>query len=209
MEKPLDAILNNETKVKIIRVFTSHTEGYCATGREIARRINVTAPTAHTALRELYEYQVLKREISGRNYLYSLNRENRTVKDMLLPIFEKEYSFKKDIFTFITKAIKEKRIEKHIVSVIFYGSQQTEKTYQDSDVDIAVVVKNKNALKTVEDVFIEEIDSSFRSYFGISLDVYIKTKKDFIDRLKKKMSPVSSLIKSYSMIYGVDPLDWI
>lgn len=208
MKKTLDSILNNDTKVKILRLFISRTEGYHASGREVARLIEVTAPTAHTVLKELYGYHILNYEISGRNHLYSLNRQNRIVKDMLLPIFIKEDAVKKDIYTFIKDAIKRKKISKNIVSVLLYGSQQIEKADEASDVDIAVVVHNKKDLKIIEDLFIEDITSSFHNYFGTTLDVYIKTKADFIKRRKNNLSPVSTLMKSYSVIYGKDPSNW-
>jgi len=208
MIKSLDNILNNETKVKILRLFTSRMERYHASGREIARLIGVTAPTAHAALKELYAHHILDYEISGRNHLYNLDRKNRIVKDMLLPIFQKEYAFKKDVFTFIKNAIEKRKITENIVSVLFYGSQQDEKADETSDVDIAIIVQNENDFKIVEDIFIEDITSSFYDYFGTSLDVYIKTKQEFIRRLKKNLPPVSTLIKSYSVIYGKDPSSW-
>lgn len=208
MNKSLNNILNNETKIKILRLFTSRMEGYHASGREIARLIGVTAPTAHAALKELYAYHILNYEISGRNHLYTLDRKNRIVKDILLPIFQKEYAFKKDVFTFIKNAIEKRKITKDIISVLFYGSQQDEKATETSDVDIAVIVQNKNNSKIVEDIFIKDITTSFYDYFGTSLDVYIKTKQEFIQRLKKNLPPVSTLMKSYSVIYGKDPSDW-
>lgn len=208
MRKSLDNILSNETKVKILRLLTSRMEGYHASGREIARLIGVTAPTAHAALKELYAYHILNHEVSGRNHLYALDRRNRVVKDMLLPIFQKEHAFKKDVFTFIKNAIEEKKITRNIVSVLFYGSQQSEKADEASDVDIAVIVRNENDSKIVGDIFMEDITSSFYDYFKTSLDVYIKTRREFIQRLKKNLPPVSTLIKSYGVIYGKDPSGW-
>jgi len=93
---------------------------------------------------------------------------------------------------------------KRIISIIFYGSQQKEKAEESSDIDIAVIVRDNNDTKIVEDLFIENITSAFYDYFGVSLDVYIKTQKDFIDRLNKDLPPVSTLMKSYSIVYGED-----
>ena len=208
MKKVLDAILNNETKVKVLRLFTSRGVGYQASGRGIARLIETTAPTTHAALKELHAYHILNHEIIGRSHVYSLNRNSRTVKDMLLPVFQKEKTFKKDIHAFIKDAIKKNGIAKNIVSVLFYGSQQTEKTDENSDVDIAVIVRNNEDLKVVEDVFVGDISFSFYEYFGVSLDAYIKTKEKFIKRLKNNLPPVSTLMKSYTVIYGKDPSGW-
>jgi len=186
----------------------SREKGYHSSGREIARLIGVTPPTAHSSLKELYAYHILDYEISGRNHLYSLNNDNRIVTDILSPIFQKEQAFKKDVFAFIKNVIKQKKIAKNIVSVLLYGSQQNEQANEISDVDIAIIVHHTKNVKIVEDVFFSKIISSFYEYFGVSLDVYIKTEQDFIHRLKKNLPPVSTLIKSYSVICGKDPLTW-
>ena len=209
MEKSLDSILNTNAKVKIIRLFTSHLEDFMASGREISRAISVTAPATHTALKELYEQGILKREIKGKFHLYRLNTKSRIVKAILVPAFRKENSFLKDAVSFIVQALRKNKIANKLSSVVLYGSQYTKKATLESDIDIAVVVKNAKDIKTIEDIFIEKISSEFEEYFQIRIDTYIKTKKEFISRLKKKLSPVASLMKSYSVIYGEDPIDWI
>jgi len=208
MTDNLNSVLNSAMKIKIIRLFISRGEGYQATGREVARLVGTTAPTAHTALKDLYAYHILHYETSGRNHLYSLNRKTRLVKDILLPMFHKEDDFQNDVFRFIVNILKEKKALKNIISILFYGSQQNEKSNESSDIDIAVIVRENSDLKIMEDLFIENITSSFYDYFGISLDAYIKTQKDFANRLNKDLPPVSTLMKSYKVIYGEDPLNW-
>jgi len=207
MDKTLDNILNTNHKVKIIRLFISKREDFISTGREIARMIDVTAPTAHTALKELYSQDILKRNIISGHHLYKLNTANRTVKNILIPAFKKELAFKKDISLFLINQIKDKNISNKIISIILYGSFQTGKTDNTSDVDVAVVVKNKNHTPQVEKIFIEEITNEFREYFGVHLDVYIKPKEEFLQRLNKNQPPISTLIKSYSIIHGKDIID--
>ena len=208
MKDDLGSILNSEVKLKIIRLFASHAEGYQATGREVARLVGTTAPTSHAALKELYSYHVLNYTISGRNHLYSLNRKARIVESILLPMFQKEDNFKNDVFEFIKTIAEKKKVMKSIVSLLFYGSWQSGKSDQSSDIDIAVIVRDDSDLKTVEDLFMNEITSSFYDYFGVSLDPYIKTQKDFSDRLNNNLPPVSTLMKSYTVVYGKDPLHW-
>ncbi len=207
IEKSLDNILNTNSKVKIIRLFTSRREDFIGSGREIARLINITPPAAHAALKELYNQDILKREIIGRQHIYRLNSSNRIVQNILIPAFKKEYSIKKDVFDFLKKKIKEKKIKNKMISLILYGSLQSSTTNEKSDVDIAIITKNKITKKEIEEIFIENISQEFHDYFGASLDSYIKTKEEFLERLKKKQPPVLKLIKSYSIIYGKDPID--
>jgi len=208
IEKSLDNILNTSSKVKIIRLFTSRREDFISSGRGIARLTGVTPPTAHVALKDLYNQDILKREIIGREHIYRLNTNNRIVQNILIPAFKKEYSIKEDIFNFLEEKIEEKGIKDKIVSLILYGSLQSGTTNEKSDVDIAVIIKNNITKKEIEEIFIEEISHQFYDYFGAKLDTYIKTKDEFIERLKKNQPPVSKLMKSYSVIYGRDPLDF-
>lgn len=208
IEKALDIILNTGSKIKIIRLFISRRPDFMASGREIARLINLTAPAAHAALKQLYNQDILKREIIGREHIYRLNVDNRIVKNILEPAFKKELSVKKDIFDFLKKKIKTEKMQNKIISLLLYGSLQTGATEEKSDVDIAIITKDKTTKKQIEEIFTEDITNQFYDYFGVHLDIYIKTKDEFIKRLKKNQPPVSALMQSYSVIYGKDPAEF-
>ena len=207
IENALDNILNASSKVRIIRLFISKRKDFIATGREIARLTDISAPAAHASLKDLYDQDVLSRKILGKQHLYNLNINNRTVKSILVPAFKKELSAKKDMIEFLNKEIKKKNLSKKIVSLIFYGSLQKRSATKTSDVDIAIITKSKADRDQVEKLFLEDISSRFHDFFGAHLDTYIKTQDEFINRLRKNQPPVSTLIKSYTMVYGKDPLD--
>ena len=207
MNKILDRILNTNSKIKILRLFISRREDFIATGRQIAKMTKISPPAAHVALKDLNNQDMLKREIVGRQHLYKLNINNRTVKNILIPAFKSETSVKDDIFDFLKKQIVASKLKNDILSGILYGSFQTGKTDEKSDVDVAVVTSTKMSKQRIEKVFTEKITDKFYEYFGVHLDVYVKTKTEFIRRLKKNLPPVSTLLQSYSVIYGKDPLD--
>lgn len=202
MVETLDTILNTEFKVKILRMFAARQEGYQTTGREVARNIGTTAPTAHAALKALYDRHILSMEVSGRNHLYTLNRRNRVVNDILMPAFSVENNFKKDMVEFIQRKIKSTKLKEKIVSIVFFGSRQADRSREHSDVDIAVVVDRAASEKKVLGIFLDQIGPEFYEYFGVSLDPYIKSKKAFLDLFKKDLPPVSTLVRSYEIIYG-------
>ncbi len=95
-----------------------------------------------------------------------------------------------------------------IKSLMLYGSLAQGKTHNTSDCDIAVVAKDSRSKRRIEDIFIEKISAEFSEYFGISLDAYVKTYDEFVKRLKRRLSPVNTLMKSYIVIYGKDPIDF-
>lgn len=96
-EKSLDNILNSKSKIAIIRLYVSKTVDFKATGRKIAKLIDFSAPATHTALKELYNQGVLKLDIIGKQHIYSLDSNNRMVKQILKPMFKKEISVKGEI----------------------------------------------------------------------------------------------------------------
>ena len=108
--KSLDSILNTGSKTKIIRLFVSRKDSFRASGRQIAVLVNITAPAVHAALKELYNHGVLKREIIGRQHIYSLDNNSSIVKQILKPMFQKESSLKQEIEEHLIKQVRNKNI---------------------------------------------------------------------------------------------------
>lgn len=204
----LDNILNTRTKIKILRLFLSRREDFMASGREIARLIGLTPPTVHTALKELYNLEILKRDIIGKQHIYKLNSSNRTVRDILSPAFLKERSIIEDIALFLIEKIRISGLLDKIVSMILFGSLIKGGNHQKSDCDVAIIVKDAATKKQIENLCMNKIANEFSDYFGIHLDVYNKTLDEFHQRLKKNLPPVSTLMEAYKTIYGQDPTDF-
>lgn len=207
IEKSLDNILSSKSKIAIIRLFVSKTGEFKATGREIAKLTHFSPPAAHAALKEFYDQGILKLDAIGKQHIYSLENNNRTVQKILKPMFKEEIALKDEFKDFLIKQVQEVGMKKKLVSLLSYGSLQRGATHDKSDVDIAVIIKNKKDKKEVEEKFLSEISVKFYDYFKTRLDTYVKTKKEFRARLKKNLPPVSTLMKAYSVIYGKEPLE--
>lgn len=209
LEKRLDDILDSRSKVKIIRLFVSRREDFMASGRAIAKLVNVTPPPVHAALKDLINHDILKREIIGGQHIYRLNLSNRIVKEILKPAFYKENSVKDDIGKFLLNKIREHNITSSIITLLIYGSVSKNDTNNYSDCDIAIVVKDPISKEKVENIFMETVSRDFSDYFAVHLDAYINTEDEFIKLLKGKRPPVSTLMKSYIVIYGKDPMGYV
>ncbi len=206
MNNSLNDILNTEIKIKILRLFVQREDGYQATGREIARQTATTAPTAHAALKALYDQHVFLMEPIGRSHVYALNRKNRMVQEILLPAFLKEKDFKADMADFLQRMIRENKIKDRIVSILFYGSRQDGRAQSVSDADVAVVVNTVKDEQKVLEIFLDRISPGFFEYFGTTLDAYVKSKTGFLDIYRKGLPPVTTLSDSYEVLYGEDVL---
>jgi len=202
----IEDIVDSPSKLAILRVFSSR-RGLKATGRQIAKLVGYSAPSTHNSLKNLHDRNILKLDIIGKQHIYALNEEDRIVQKIIRPLFAAESNFKNEIRDFLLDEFKKNKIKAKIASLILYGSMQTEKAKKGSDVDVAVVVSRAADIRTVEDAFSSGIIPRFKAYFGVQVDPYIKSADEFKQRLKKNMPPVSTLMKSYSVLYGKEPLE--
>lgn len=202
----IDAIVDSPSKLAILRVFASR-EGLKATGRKIAKLAGFSVPSTHESLKDLYERNVLVREIIGKQHIYSLNEEDRIVQKIIRPMFEAESNYKQEIGDLLLEEVKKAGIKSAIVSLVLYGSVEKKQAQKGSDIDVAVVVGKKKDVERVFKVFNSNIIERFKSFFGVHLDFYVKSAAEFREILKKNRPPVSTLMKAYSVLYGKEPLD--
>ncbi len=202
----IDDIIDSPLKVAILRALTSR-QDFKATGRQIAKLSGYSVPSTHESLKDLHFRNILNLEIMGKQHIYSLNEEDRIVQKIIRPMFKAESGVKGEMRDFLLDELKKAGLKKEVASLILYGSAQNETAQAGSDVDIAVIVSKAAIVGKVTDVFIATIASRFRLYFGMQLDAYVKSAAEFRKRIKKNQPPVSTLMKSYSVLYGKEPLE--
>ncbi len=202
----IEEIVDSLSKVAILRLLTVR-KNFKATGRQIAKLVGYSAPSTHDSLKSLHERNILKLDIIGKQHIYTLNEDDRIVQKIIRPMFAAESNIKNEIRDFLLIELKRTKSKTRIVSLILYGSVQTETAKKGSDIDVAVVVSRAADIQPVKNVFLSEIASRFKAYFGVQIDPYIKSAAEFKERLKKNQPPVSTLMKSYSVLYGKEPLE--
>ncbi|OGX27061.1 MAG: hypothetical protein A2Y03_00660 [Omnitrophica WOR_2 bacterium GWF2_38_59] len=202
----ISEIIDTPSKLAILRVFVSR-EGLKATGREISKLAGFCVSVTHGSLKDLHSRNILNREIIGRQHIYSLNEEDRIVQKVLRPMFEVENNYKEEIRDLLLEEIQKAGLKKSIVSMILYGSVQKGTARKGSDVDVAVVVSKAMDVDRIFEVFNSTIEDRFKSFFGVHLDFYVKSAMEFRKLLQKNQPPISTLMKSYSVLYGKEPLE--
>lgn len=191
---PLDKILNNEIKVKILR-FLCKTEAEWS-GRQIAKEIEVSPAACHKSLRELNSERVLLLRSIGKSYLYSLNKENFVISDLLKPLYGKERKIPEEIYEAISSLVI-----KDIVSIAVFGSVKRKKERPTSDIDLLIVVKNPENRKAVEKDF-EKVNEKIMDKFGNTVSTYIQTVEEFKSKYKKKVPLIKNILKSHNLLFG-------
>ncbi len=202
----ISEVVGSPSKLAILRVFSSR-KGLRATGREVSKLAGFSVPSTHESLKDLHSRNILNLEAIGKQHIYSLNEEDRTVCKIIRPMFAAENNYEGEIRDLLLEEIKKAGVKTAIVSLILYGSVQKGTANKASDVDVAVVVAKAVDVKRVAEVFNSVGADRFKSYFGVHLDCYVKSTNEFRERLKKNLPPVSTLMKSYSVLYGKEPLE--
>lgn len=197
LTNPLDKILNNEAKVKILRfLFKTNAEW---NGRQIAKEIGVSPATTHKALQSLNREGVLLLRNVGKTHVYTLNESNFTVTDMLKPLFGRENKILERILNAIRRKVTTSSIKRDIVSIVLFGSVISHKDHPASDIDLMVIVKNAK-IKSKAELILEEIGKKISKDFGNTLSPYINTELEF--KSKKGLKVIKNILKSHRLVYG-------
>lgn len=199
LNNPLDKILNNEIKVRALRIFCR--TGGELSGRQMAKMAGVTPKTAHEILQDLLREGALAMRVVGNTYLFRLNEDRAIVLEALKPLFASENALGERLFDAIRGAIKKSTLKGDILSVALFGSVHAKSERSTSDVDLFVIVKTSDLKKKVETLF-SEIDQRLSSPWGNLISPYINSIAEFKANAKKKTGPVPNILKSYQLIYG-------
>lgn len=198
IHNPLDKILNNETKVKILR-FLCNKEVELS-GRQIAEEVKVSPATCHKSLQELNNEQVLLLRSKGKTHLYRLNKGNIIISDLFKPLFEKESKIPDEMYKIIINSILP-TLKNNIVSMAVFGSKVKGKERPTSDIDLLVVVKNPEDKREVEENF-ENVNEKIIYRFGNTISTYIQTIDEFKLKYKNNLSLIINILKSHKLLYG-------
>lgn len=194
--EPLNKILNQESKIKIIR-FLFHTQAEWS-GRQIAKEIKVSPATCHKVLRELYYEKILFLKSIGVTYLYRLNQNNYIVKNILSRLFQGEKAISEALDRIIVNRIKSK-LKKKVISIILFGSVAKKKEKPVSDIDVIVVVKQSSDKRRIENI-LNSVNGKIIELFSSRMELYILT----IDELKnkRKLPIIKEINKTGRLLWG-------
>ena len=199
LNKPLDKILNNEVKVRALRILCQNAGEM--SGRHMAKMAGVTPKTAHEILQDLLREGVLIMRAVGKTHLFRLNEERAIVHEILKPLFLLEKNLSERLFDVIRGAIKKSSLKGDILSVALFGSVHAKTERATSDVDLFVIVKTAEFKKKAETLF-SDIDERLSAQWGNLISPYINSVAEFKANAKKKTGPVPQILKSYQLIYG-------
>ena len=90
----LEQILGSKNKIKLLR-FLIQNNGWQFNLAEISKTINVDKSNISRLIRHFEKEKIILVKRSGKLLLFSLNSKNKTVQDVIIPIFKIEVKCKK------------------------------------------------------------------------------------------------------------------
>jgi len=198
IHQPLNKILNNETKVKVLRFLYSNDIEW--SGRRIAREIQISPATCHKALQELYSEGILLLRNVGKTYLYQFNHDNYVAKELLHPLFKKEERLLKVISRLLRDEFSEK-VKERIVSIALFGSVEKREDRSDSDIDLLVLVARAKDKERIEKAF-DNFNEKTMRLFGKIVSPYIESVSGFRRKYRQGLPVVEEIVQSHKLISG-------
>ena len=195
LDRPLDDILGQYSKIKILRFFVKSQAQL--NGREIAKNVGLSHVKAHIALKDLTRQGVVNMRSVGSSLVYWLNEDHFLVKEIIRPAFEKEENIFEHAVRLILKEVKSPRP----LSIILFGSFAKGNASADSDIDVVIVYPHskKKSLIAKE---LSEAQKKVIAFFGNHLASAPLTIDEFQRKLKAKDRFINEVIRTGRVIYG-------
>ena len=170
-------------------------------GREIARRLTLSAPACHEALKKLdARGYVLFRRVSNL-HLYKINPENYIVSDVFAPFFEAQKAIPAEIARIIKKTLVDGTHGVIVRSLVLFGSRAKGEEDTASDLDLLIVVPTERDLKRVEPE-LEKLRKLLAQRFNIPFSPYAQTVAGMREKHHKKLPLVERMLKEGQTLYG-------
>lgn len=188
----LQHIFSAQSNIVVLRTLNSRVVGI--SGRETARISKLSIRNVQNVLAHLESLGLVNRTIGGRDHLFTLNRNNKIVSNLIKYIYEFENEFKNEIFSLIKK-----KLSVLTSSLILFGSVARNEEDALSDLDLCIVY-SKNKLK-IESIVFELRDKLYDDY-KVTLAPFYILETEFKKRAKQNLSPVNSIIEEGILLTG-------
>ncbi|MEK6544722.1 MAG: nucleotidyltransferase domain-containing protein [Elusimicrobiota bacterium] len=171
-------------------------------GREIARKVGLSAPACHETLKKLATRGLLHFRRVANLHLYKINPENYLVKNVFARQFIAESAIPKQAVITVRKSFADAS-KFGVISIVLFGSMARGTARLGSDFDILIVLsKKKNAKDLAPRV--ERLRDLLFKRFSIPLSPYIQTLFELKRKRRKKVPLIHEIFKDGRTIYGKD-----
>lgn len=181
-------VLTSKAKIKIIKFLLSHVASMSE--REIASVLNVSHMSVNRTMRELGELNFVNFVTIGKAHLWRVNRKSYAFR-VLSELFKGVSRIKEPLEDL--KEILVNNLPKTLIKkMVLFGSIAKASERSNSDIDVFMLVKNKESKKKLESQ-IDKLSNICLEAYGNRLAPYILTEQEI--EQKKNLKIVSEINK--------------
>jgi predicted nucleotidyltransferase len=171
----LNEVVGSKLKVGIIRIL--YDAAGPLTGLKIAHAAGYSHTQTYKALDDLENLGIVSKSYAGASHLYSINRGNYIVREMLATALRAE----RGMLGALASRFYE-RMGDELVSITVYGSVARRDDEPGSDLDLILVVRDGSDLESLEDVAAEvSLDAALE--FGGPVSAFVVAETEYKRRL--------------------------
>ncbi len=194
------AVLHEDVQSRVLRfLWRSRAEW---SGREIARKVGLSAPACHETLKKLDARGLVQLRRVSNLHLYKINSENYLIQNAFARLFEAEAAMPKQVATVVRRSLVMSP-KSDIVSIVLFGSMARGTERLGSDLDLLVVLPAKERLKVLEPR-VERLRALLFKRFNVPLSSYIQTLSELRNKHRRKLPLIREILKDGRTIYGKD-----
>jgi len=194
----IEKIFQGKYSVPILKIVISNPDGCNIT--EISKELKISKSVVFKVINYLKNENILVSFTKGKSKFYRLNEENYFVKTLIKKIFELEEQVMNEVKYLLIKNFKQIKF----LSLILYGSFFTPKFDFKSDIDLMIIVQNKNKVKKG----VEKITTFFTDK-GLILFIDVIEISEFRKLYKIKEPLITNIIKNGIILYGKHPIELV
>ncbi|MEK7857578.1 MAG: nucleotidyltransferase domain-containing protein [Elusimicrobiota bacterium] len=192
--------LHEDAQSRVLR-FLWRSQGEWS-GREIARKIGLSAPACHETLKKLdARGLVLLRRVSN-VHLYKINPDNYLIRNVFALLFKAEAAMPKQLEAVVRRSLVDSR-GSDILAIVLFGSMARGTEQLGSDLDLLVVIPAKEGLEALEPR-VERLSALLFKRFNVPLSHYIQTLPELLRKHHQKLPLIREILKDGRTIYGKD-----
>ena len=188
----IELILGKKNNIKVLRHLIKH-KNWQFNITELAKDININKGILSRLINNLEKENIIKVNRKGKIKIFSINKGNLFIQEVIIPIFEKEDTF---YYNILNKFVK--KIKNNVISIIAYGSVVSGEIKLTSDIDILIIINKKNKI-------LEEKTNKIKKEFlenDLLLRVDLINISEFKKLYKTKEPFIKSLIRQHKILYG-------
>ncbi len=193
-----ERVFGSRAKIRVLRVLYNMKEDEL-TGREVARRCQLTPARTHAVLKELAGEGIVKMRILGRNHMYSFNPDSAMMPPIKL-IFDPAYSAEAQL----KRVASDELADKRVLSALAYGEKMSSSGQNSAPIKILIVTDSEVSAGSLARRT-EALKHKIHATFGETPEINLQT----IDQLRSLSqsgdAEVKEALNSHLILLGESP----